>query len=133
MSADRNTAGQFISVQDPTLTPEERSNVEVQSHMKWRTIYVPHELDDSTIDVYAMRTFMALSRRAAKTNNAFESLPNMARRIGMSVRRLRMALRTLEEVNMIWREERPGRSSVYHIKSQEEWRLASLPPHHPGT
>jgi hypothetical protein len=80
------------------------------------TAFIPSVLDDFGLDPYTFRIYCRICRRAGN-GEAYEAIPNMARECLMSVRQVQVCLKRLEEMDLIDRETRSGRSNVYRIKS----------------
>lgn len=85
--------------------------------------FIHSELDDFGLDPFAFRVYAHLARRAGgKTDVHWASVASTARVCGMSERRVRMALRDLEEHGLVTRTERPGETSEYRLTPRRSWR-----------
>ena len=79
-------------------------------------MFVHSKVDDLPLDVYAMRAYMAICRRAGDADGEYwESVVALAERTGMSAPRARQALRDLEASNLIVGTPRTGQTTVYRV------------------
>lgn len=90
------------------------------------------ELDDYGLDPYAFRVYAHMARRAGKDGVHWESVANTAAVCCISERRVRSALRLLEEQGLVTRQEILGSSSEYRLTPKREWRapLRDAAPRH---
>lgn len=82
-------------------------------------------LDDYGLNVFEFRVYARLVRRAGKydrDNSAYQSVPNMARELGVSERQVRYALRLLDAMRLVEAVERRGETTDYFILPVSKWR-----------
>lgn len=84
-------------------------------------MFVPSDLDDYGLDPYEFRIYGRIARRAGRENEAWESIPKMARGCQMSESRARKALQLLEAAGLIKSIERPGYTTIRHLTPRQEW------------
>jgi hypothetical protein len=84
-------------------------------------IFLHSELDDYGLDVYQFRIYCRLARRAGTSGDAYESVQNMSNGCGMCPAKVKAALRYLEDVNLITRISRPGKSSIFRLNDITSW------------
>lgn len=98
----------------------------VTSYQDRRTlpVYIDAEIDDSGLDVFERAVYLTIARRAGQSSTFYESVANMAERLGIGTTKARETLRALESYGVIRREERTGETSVYVLTDRSEgWRL----------
>jgi len=86
-------------------------------------VFIHSEIDDSGLDVYERAVYLTLSRRAGSCGEHWESVANMAARLGIGTTKAREVLRALEAYGLIEREERTGDTSIYTLTDPSAWSL----------
>ena len=105
------------------------SNVGVEDERN-QPVFIHSELDDLGLDPYAFRVYARLARRVSgKQRRAYESVAEMAKGCRMSPRKVRDALRELETMRLVIREERKGETSVYRLTDHRAWKTSTPAPH----
>ncbi|MBW4638291.1 MAG: helix-turn-helix domain-containing protein [Gloeocapsa sp. UFS-A4-WI-NPMV-4B04] len=84
-------------------------------------IFVPSDLDDYGLNPYEFRIYGRIARRIGHDNEAWESIPKMARGCKMSESRARRALQLLEAVGLIESIERPGYATIRRLTPKQNW------------
>lgn len=87
-------------------------------------VFIHSEIDDSGLDVYERAVYLTMARRAGRRSTFFESIPNMAARLGVGTTKAREVLRSLEAYGLITRTERSGEPSDYTLTARScGWNL----------
>lgn len=74
-------------------------------------------IDDKNLSAYAKLVFLVICRFASKDGHCWPSLKTLATKASISERQVRYSLRELERKRYIETESRPGKSSVFKIKT----------------
>lgn len=83
--------------------------------------FITPELDDAGLDPYQARVYIAVCRRAFKTGKCWESIPNLAERLGICDRKVREVLQQLVARRMLRRIYRQGQPSIYQPTESTAW------------
>lgn len=87
-------------------------------------LYVPAKIDDAGLDPFEFRIFARIVRRCngqPQEFRCYESIPKMARSLGIGVHTLRRSLKTLIDKGAVLRWERSGASDLFAFRSLDEW------------
>lgn len=84
-------------------------------------IFVHSALDDYGLTPIEFRAYSRIARRAGDLGACWESVPNMARDLGVSGRTLRRALRVLANACLVIETERDGETTERRITLPGEW------------
>jgi hypothetical protein len=85
--------------------------------------FLAADLDDYGLDPYEFRIYMRIRRREDGPNGrgCDESIPSMAKAVGMGTTKARQALAFLTAAGLVSAEERKGESTVYRTTSPASW------------
>lgn len=105
-----------------------------QNNRGVNAIFIHSAVDDAQLDPFAFRVLMHLSRRANQRGEAWPGLDSIAATTLMSERRVRDALRVLEDRKMIKTSKLPGgrNRNFYEISAADEWILCPVSSAAPG-
>lgn len=92
-------------------------------------IFIHSSVDDAGLDPFEFRVLMHLSRRANRKGMAWPGVATIAETTRMSERKVRDALRALEERKMLVTSQAPGKGNrhQYELTAASEWILEPAP------
>lgn len=88
------------------------------------TLFNPAFIDDYGFTPEEFRVFSRIMRRAygEGSHGCSESIPNLARSLGICQRLIRKALKVLEKCGAVTRETREGASPIFDFQACEKWK-----------
>ena len=100
---------------------KDTNNLRVQEGRDDFPIFIHSELDDYGLTCVEFRVYGRIARRANGGGRHLESAPHMAAEFGVSEATIRRALKLLVLCNLVSKEVRPGKSTVYRLLPKREW------------
>src|SRR5712692_1516447 len=86
-----------------------------------RLPFIPAALDDLGLDVYAFRVYCRIARRAGDGGTCFESIPKMAKALGLWQKTVTRAVKELRDRRLVKVEARSGRTSIITVLPSSAW------------
>lgn len=90
--------------------------------------FIPRQMDDAGLTPAQFRVVCRVSRRGACS----ESVGNMAKGCRLAVNTVKTVLPFLVSCNVLSKEKRTGRTSIFRVKSPAQWRIEPSPKDTPA-
>jgi hypothetical protein len=101
---------------------EVQSATVIKKDRRKTPIFVHSALDDYGLTPIEFRAYGRIARRAGDLGACWESVPNMARDLGVSGRTLRRSLRVLANACLVIETERDGETTERRITLPGQWK-----------
>lgn len=90
--------------------------------------FIPRQMDDAGLTPAQFRIVCRVSRRGACS----ESVCNMAKGCRLDVKTVKIVLPFLVSCNVLSKEKRTGQTSIFRVKSPDQWRIEPSPKDTPA-
>jgi hypothetical protein len=90
--------------------------------------FIPSKLDDAGLTPAQFRIVCRVSRRGS----CHESIPNLAKGCRLAITTVKAVLPFLVSINVLFKEKRPGQTSIYKVKPPGEWQMQPRPKDYPA-